>query len=96
MNTNMIFLKFVNRLGHVPHDSLTLGCNSVYKRQVKWDKGKSTAYAELYFPFEEPEEGSVVLIATVSGTPGYRHIAGSNLILFEMNIRGETIDKTVI
>lgn len=72
----------------------------------------SPSIAQTYFPFEDDsrweavEEEEVVLLVNMAGAPSskyiagelpsYKYIAGRNMILFVMNIHGETIDKTVV
>ncbi len=72
----------------------------------------SPSIAQTRFPFEDDsrweavEEEEVVLLVNMEGAPsskyiagelpGYKYIAGRNMVLFVMNIHGETIDKTTV
>ena len=103
----MYNLKFVDRLGHVPHESFMLQCDSFKKKWVKVHAGETLeqhapSWGETYWPLEEEmnlgpmKEAVTVLIVQVYGSKGYNWIAARHVILFVMNFDGKTIDKTIV
>ncbi len=105
-----MYLKFVSRADTVPHRSFMIECDSFYEEQVTVKQGEtlerySPSIAQTSFPFEDDSWDTntkradydvQVLIVNVAGAPGYKYIAGKDMILFVMNNEGKTIDKTVV